>query len=112
MLKVVLRALRVLRRYMKGHYTAQVRSRIYLRPKTVRRRSSGPGEELHLTFAGSIATPKTGWTRRFVLEARGWCKDMDLDTRDGDTVEPLPGTRAAAAAGLQRRNTTHSESGR
>jgi hypothetical protein len=25
-----------------------------------------------------------------VLETRGWCKDMDLFTRDGETVDPLP----------------------
>ncbi|PYR00261.1 MAG: hypothetical protein DMF94_10770 [Acidobacteria bacterium] len=64
----------------------------------------GPGKKLHLT--------KAGWTRRFVLEARGWCEDMDLHTRDGDTVEPLTGTRTAAAAELQRRSTTRHESGR
>ena len=33
-----------------------------------------------------------------MLEARGWCKDMDLYTRDGDTVEPLPGIRGPAAS--------------
>jgi hypothetical protein len=25
-----------------------------------------------------------------VLETDGWCKDMDLYTRDGSTLEPLP----------------------
>jgi hypothetical protein len=54
-----------------------------------------------------------GWTRRYVLEARGWCKDMDLYTRDGDTVEPLPAhPRTAAAAALQQRFTTRYASGR
>jgi hypothetical protein len=37
---------------------------------------------------------------------------MDLYTKDGDTVEPVPGTRAPAAARLQRRYTTRYESGR
>ena len=72
----------------------------------------GPGEEAHLTFAASLPPLRDGWTRRFVLDARGWCKDMDLYTRDGDTVEPLPGTRSHAAALLQRRYTTRYESGR
>jgi hypothetical protein len=72
----------------------------------------GPGEELQIQFEASLSPPKPGWTRRFVLEARGWCKDMDLYTRDGDTVEPLPGVRAPAAARLQRRYTTRDESGR
>ena len=39
-------------------------------------------------------------------------RDMDLYTRDGATVEPLPGTRSHAAAVLQRRYTTRYESGR
>ena len=38
-----------------------------------------------------------GWTRRFVLEVRGWCKDM--------------GTRGPAATRLQPRDTTRCESG-
>jgi hypothetical protein len=72
----------------------------------------GPGEEVHLTFSAALPPLRPGWTRRFVLDARGWCKDMDLYTRDGDTVAPLPGTRSAAAADLQRRYTTRYESGR
>jgi tetratricopeptide (TPR) repeat protein len=72
----------------------------------------GPGEEAQLTFAAPLPPLREGWTRRFVLEARGWCKDMDLYTRDGETVEPLPGTRSHAAALLQRRYTTRYESGR
>ncbi len=52
----------------------------------------GPGEELRL----EVDTPNAdnalpaGWTRRYVIEAAGWCKDMDLYTRDGETLEPLP----------------------
>ena len=53
-----------------------------------------------------------GWTRRFVLEVRGWCNDMGLYAKDGDTVEPLPGTSGPAATRLQARCTTRCESGR
>ena len=49
----------------------------------------GSGEEISLDFAG-IPAAAQGTTRRFVLESRGWCKDMDLFTRDGETVDPLP----------------------
>jgi tetratricopeptide (TPR) repeat protein len=76
----------------------------------------GPGEEVHLRFAaadhGSVAA---GWTRRLVLEAEGWCKDMDLHTQAGETIEPVPragrGDPAAAEA-LHRRFNTRYESGR
>jgi hypothetical protein len=63
-------------------------------------------------FTASLPRLREGWTRRFVLDARGWCKDMDLYTRDGDTVEPLLDTGSHAAAVLQRAYTTRYESGR
>ena len=49
----------------------------------------GAGEELHLEFE-AIDDPPEGFDRYFVLEFRGWAKDMDLYTREGETVEPLP----------------------
>ena len=49
----------------------------------------GPGEEVELRFEAPPNAP-AGWTRRYVLEARGWAKDMDLFTRDGETLAPLP----------------------
>jgi tetratricopeptide (TPR) repeat protein len=49
----------------------------------------GSGEEVAFDFA-SPAPAKPGTVRRYVLETRGWCKDMDLFTRDGETVDPLP----------------------
>ena len=51
----------------------------------------GPGEELHLEFEAPAAAQQ-GWRREVVLEVRGFAKDMDLYTRSGDTVEPLPST--------------------
>ena len=50
----------------------------------------GPGEEIHLEFdAGHITLP-AGWTRVAVFESNGWAKDMDLFTKDGATLAPLP----------------------
>ncbi len=50
----------------------------------------GPGEELHLEF-DAPQEPASG-KRIVVLEIRGYVKDMDLYTKDGDTVEPYPTT--------------------
>ncbi|MGI9430070.1 MAG: FG-GAP-like repeat-containing protein, partial [Bythopirellula sp.] len=50
----------------------------------------GPGEALHLEFNPPAKDPPAGWTRHFVLESDGWCKDADLFTKDAGTVEPLP----------------------
>ncbi len=52
----------------------------------------GPGEEVHLEFLAPSHPPAEDRRRVFVLESEGWCKDMDLYTRDGWTLEPLPGS--------------------
>lgn len=58
----------------------------------------GPGEETHFEFPAP-AEPPAGWRRELVLESRGYAKDMDLYTRHGDTVGPLP-VRPEADPGL------------
>jgi hypothetical protein len=62
----------------------------------------GPGEEVTVGFEAPRSEAPEGWTRRLVLEARGWCKDMDLYTRDGETIEPLPGADTAARRACTR----------
>ena len=57
----------------------------------------GPGEEIQFEFDALAEDPPVGWTRCFVFETRGWCKDMDLYTRDGETVGPLPTAGAATS---------------
>jgi hypothetical protein len=71
----------------------------------------GPGEAVVLDFAAPASPVSEGWTRRLVLELRGWCKDMDLYTLDGDTIEPLPGNNTAARARLHPRFNTRYASG-
>ena len=89
----------------------------------------GPGEEVAVDFAspaggarpqdaaapGGPASggPAPGTVRRYLLEVRGWCKDMDLFTRDGETVDPMPATPAdATAAELLRKTRTRPAGGR
>ncbi len=50
----------------------------------------GPGEEVLMAFRDTAKPLKNNWSRTFVFESFGWAKDMDLYTRDGDTIEPLP----------------------
>jgi hypothetical protein len=75
----------------------------------------GPGEEVHLWFAAPDREPPTGWTRRLVLSTTGWCKDTDLYTQHGSTVEPVPARNAeptAARRELHPRYQTRFEAGR
>jgi hypothetical protein len=72
----------------------------------------GPGEDVRLEFEAPADGVATGWTRRVVLEADGWCKDMDLYTKDGDTVAPLPGVETPARRRLHAALNTRYEGGR
>jgi hypothetical protein len=73
----------------------------------------GPGEEIHCDFAAPRQPIPEGWTRRYVLETRGWCKDMDLYTKDGETVGPLPmsGEDTQKRRELHQRYNTRYEAG-
>jgi hypothetical protein len=81
----------------RGYYTAFGPAEALVRHADNSLAIFGPGEQIHLEFAVSEGFPR-GWTRRFVLELVGWCKDMDYYTRYGRTVEPLPRSKAAAGA--------------
>jgi hypothetical protein len=78
-------------RYMAGYYTrlGPVEELVTTADDAVA--VIGPGEEVHLVFTAAAPAP-SGWERFFVLETNGWAKDMDLFTRDGETVGPLPST--------------------
>lgn len=77
-------------RFIKGFYT-----RLGAVEELVAKRDDavaifGAGEEIHFEFTPPANAPRPGWSRIYVLETEGWCKDMDLFTRDGSTVEPIP----------------------
>jgi hypothetical protein len=78
-------------RYMAGYYTRLGRVEELVTTWDDAVAIIGPGEEVHLEF-NAAAPPPPGWRRFFVLETRGWAKDMDLYTRDGETVGPMPST--------------------
>lgn len=74
----------------------------------------GPGDELELQFDSALPALPEGWTRTFVVDLKGWAKDMDLYTRDGRTLGPLPADPAAAIRdrSLEERFNTRFQVGR
>lgn len=72
----------------------------------------GPGEAVSLAF-GPLPPATRDHQRVWVFEVRGWCKDMDLYTRDGDTLAPLPSsaTLSPSAAELQARHNIRYQAG-
>jgi hypothetical protein len=77
-------------RHMKGFYTEFGPAEALVEHVDGAVAIIGPGEELHLEFEAPENAPPQGWSRAIVLESNGWAKDMDLYTRDGDTLAPLP----------------------
>ena len=49
----------------------------------------GSGEEIAFEFE-EMPTSRQGERQRVVLRTRGWCKDMDLFTKDGEQLLPGP----------------------
>jgi hypothetical protein len=75
------------------------------------------GEEVRMTFDAVQPMLAEKWTRVFVLDLNGWCKDMDFLTGDGATVAPLPMRDESSAsspdrAALHKRFNTRYEAGR
>ena len=59
----------------------------------------GAGEEIHIEFP-SVEPPPEGFDRYYVIRFEGWARDMDLYTRHGETVAPLPVLEQADAQSL------------
>ena len=70
----------------------------------------GPGEGVELAYEAPSAASRMHW----ILHCHGWCKDRDLFTRDGETLEPIPGDdrRDAASRSLMETTRTRIEAGR
>ena len=66
----------------------------------------GAGEEIHLEFP-ALAPAQPGYRRYFVLDFRGYAKDMDLYTEHGETINPLPSSQNLDTRALARRNRLH-----
>ena len=100
-------------RHMTGNYTTFGPVRELINETDNALAIFGPGEEIDLAFDAIAGEPPDDWTRCFVFETRGWCKDMDLYTRDGETVGPLPTAGAVTSQRdrLHHRYNTRYESG-
>ncbi len=99
-------------RYMSGYYTRLGPATELVSDIDDAVAIIGPGVELHIEFDIAAPAPE-GWQRFYVLESNGWAKDMDLFTRDGDTVGPLPDTGKPAGVRdrLHQRYNTRYQSG-
>ncbi|MCP5051968.1 MAG: hypothetical protein GY940_32670 [bacterium] len=100
--------------FLEGYYTRFGAVDELVRVKDNALAIFGSGEGIHLEYAEPTSPLKAGWTRVFVLETEGWCKDMDLYTDTSDTVGPVPslGKRSGEAERLHRLYNTRYLSGK
>ena len=77
-------------RYQKGFYSRYGDVSSLVRNQDSALAIFGTGEAVNLRFQRPESQLSSGWSSRFVLEIEGWCKDKDMFTADGDTIEPLP----------------------
>ncbi len=76
---------------MAGNYTRFGEVGELLREADDRFVIMGHGEEVTLRFpVDAFAPVQPGFRRSFILKTDSYCKDMDLYTAHGETVEPLP----------------------
>lgn len=92
-------------RYPSGYYTAAGDVTALVGTTDDALAIFGPGEEIEFSFP--VTPAGAGMSQVFVLEFRGWAKDMDLYTRDGGTVGPLPLRSQTEAPGLDVRDALH-----
>lgn len=77
-------------RLLEGYYTKFGEIGELLEAKDNALAIFGAGEGIHLEFESLPPPPAKNTTRVYVLETQGWCKDIDLYTNTGQTIEPVP----------------------
>ena len=101
-------------RHQRGRYTAfgDVRTLVAAADGAVV--TIGPGEGVELTYEWPMDAPRDADSMHWILECHGWCKDRDLFTRTGETLEPIPGDdrRDAETTALLEATRTRIEAGR
>lgn len=74
----------------------------------------GAGESIELSFIDDLPKLEKGFNRFYLLKFKGWAKDMDILTKDGDTLEPIPanGKVDARAQYLNKKYNTRFKAGK
>lgn len=93
-------------KYQAGFYTALGEAHELIEKVDGALAIIGGGEEIHLEFP-ALAPAQPGYRRYFVLDFRGYAKDMDLYTEHGETINPLPSSQNLDTHALAHRNRLH-----
>ncbi len=74
----------------------------------------GAGESIEISYADDLPQLEEGFNRFYLLKFKGWAKDMDILTKDGETLEPIPsnGKVSARAKALNQKYNTRFKAGK
>lgn len=77
-------------RYMEGAYTQLGEITELLQNQDNALAIIGAGEGIELKFIDDLPKLKEGYKRFYLLKFVGWAKDMDILTKQGETLAPIP----------------------
>jgi len=77
-------------RYMEGAYTQIGDVTELLTKQDNALAIIGAGEGIEIEFEDDLPILEKGMNRYYILKFKGWAKDMDILTKDGETLEPIP----------------------
>lgn len=77
-------------RYMQGAYTQLGEVTELLEHQDNALAIIGAGEGIEMKFTDDLPQLDEGYTRYFILKFKGWAKDMDILTKQGETLAPIP----------------------
>jgi outer membrane protein assembly factor BamD (BamD/ComL family) len=101
-------------RYMQGAYTrlGDVSELLHANDNAVA--IIAAGEAIELSYKDVLPRLAKGYDRYYMLQFKGWAKDMDLLTKDGDTLMPIPanGKVSKKARALNEKYNTRFKAGR
>lgn len=74
----------------------------------------GAGESIELFFIDDLPPLEQGYHRFYLLKFKGWAKDMDILTKNGETLDPVPnnGKVTSRAKHLNQQYNTRFKAGR
>lgn len=77
-------------RYMEGAYSRLGDITPLVRDQDNALAIIGAGEAIELSYHDNLPAIPADHQRYFVLQFKGWAKDMDILTKDGETLMPIP----------------------
>jgi len=88
-------------RYMQGAYTQLGEISELLTQHDNALAIIAAGEAIELEFIDDLPVLEEGYQRYYLLKFKGWAKDMDILTHQGETLAPIPSTGVISAKAKQ-----------